>query len=144
MGIVSPLELPKALLEQTAGNPVHRFTRLIVDDGVGLQQLVHHAALSYIELEEPLFGNAVYLDQGIISDFVAMDRMILAERALVDPAVGKDEKILGYVACASKILALFEKDFGVNYRNSQLGHRFGNPRYCLEPTGWINLKRRCC
>ena len=96
------------------------YAGLIVDDGVGLQQLVHHAALSYIELEEPLFRKTAYLDQGIISDFVAIDRMILAERALVDPAVREDEIVFCHPAGTFKFF-LWLQEYFWEYRCNPMG-----------------------
>ena len=71
---------------------------------IGLQQLVHHAALRDIQSKKLVFIESVTLDELVIFDGETVDGVVLTERALVYPAIGKYKKILCHSTGTIKLI----------------------------------------
>ena len=102
------------LFEQAAGNAVFGCAVGKVADVIRLQQTVHDAPFRDIEGKEMLLMQAALVNELIILDLVAVDGMVFAKRAAIDPTVGKDKKVLGNNARTLKCLASIEVDLGIS------------------------------
>ena len=111
----------------------------VILKGVRLQELIHHAAFRYIQGKKTIFIQALSLNQLIIFKTEAMDRIILAERALINPAVGKNEVILCHPTGTGKGFLRPEKDLGIGDMDTGTGRLSGHLGHDLQPMAWINL-----
>ena len=80
-----------------------------------------------------------YYDQCICPDFVAVDGVVFAERTLVDPAVGKDKKILRDHAGAFKRFLRIQIDLRVDDVDTTSSRIRGYLRDHREPVGGVDL-----
>lgn len=74
----------------------------IIAQVVGLQELIDDTAFRNIEAEELGFSKTGAGKEFVFSNIIAVDRVILAQGTLVNPAIGKDEVVFRYPAGAFK------------------------------------------
>jgi hypothetical protein len=64
---------------------------------------------------------------------MGMKGKIFTNGALVDPAVGKDKKIVSHVSCAFKFIFRVEKHLGIGDGNALAGYFLGRLRNSVQP-----------
>jgi hypothetical protein len=83
-------------LEQTTRNLIFRRSIFPVAQIMRLDELVHHAAFGYIQLEKIALIQFGGWNKSIFLKNQAVDGKILTKRTPVDPAVGKNKIIIGH------------------------------------------------
>lgn len=101
----------------------------MIADRVRLQQAVHHTALGNGQLKQTVFVEPFSMHEVIVFNAVTVNGMILAERALIDTAVGEDKKIFSHRPGALEEFVRVEIHFGINDMDAESSSRrshFGN------------------
>jgi len=82
------------LLEQAAGNAMDWRTVPMVLDIIGLEQLVHDAALGDVKGKKTILDKARTGDEPAVLNLMAVDGVIFTQGAPIHPAVGKNKKVV--------------------------------------------------
>ena len=130
------------LFEQAAGNPVSGTAVGKIVYSIGLQQLVHHTALRDIQSKKTIFIEPIAFDEQVFLNGETVNGVILAERALVHPAVGKNKIILSYPTGTLKLIFRLKKNPGISDMDTGHGRLVGHLRYYVQPMLRIHLPLR--
>ena len=103
------------LLQKTTGNAVVGNSVFVVSQVVRLDHFVHHAAFGDGEFEKIRFVEAWFVHKQAAIYLMGVDGKILAQRAAVNPSVGKDEIIVRHLPRAFKKLSIFKKHLGIGH-----------------------------
>ena len=71
-------------------------------NAAGLEKFVHDAPLRDVEGKEVGLDQTASGGQGVFFNLEGVDGVIFAQRATIDPAIGKDEEVLRHIAGAFK------------------------------------------
>ena len=88
--------------QHAAGDPVFRQAVFIVGKILGLNDFIHYTAFRDPKRKQIFFIYFWGGDESVFSDFIGMKGEIFTDGALIDSAIGKNKKILGYIAGSFK------------------------------------------
>ena len=97
---------------------MERLAFCIIAEIVGLQYFIDHATFRNIQGEKSIFGKTGVFDQLVLFDPECVNRVVLTEGALVDPAVWKDKIVFRHSASAFKFFKWLQEYLGVDGRYS--------------------------